>query len=469
MRYHGNYCGPDWSAGKHQRSVISDVPALDEFDTTCKVHDAAYAGDADLESADYAFAAENLILTDPKRFLAGVGVGIQAVSRSIDRLITTNNINMNKTKQRKSLRGQPQPKQQRAQTSAQQGASLSTVPASYGFSLRMTQPKVTRSANKSSIIGSDFAGTVRTANTASYHPGASIILNPAYFQNAMLGSLARAYEKYRFTKAVVQYIPSVPTSTQGQLVMCSSRAIKEPFLDGSSTTFLSRALSQGNAVATPLWKEEHLAIPCGGEWSTVDALIDADLDDCIQEEIQCYTTCDSSTTAGILMLHYEVEFKDPLYTFHPTLIPVPIGNGSFGALNDNANVNATTSTFILSSATLALNQGDGSIYRMIFRKEASTLPAGVATWAALAKAGSTAATSTTLLNLNTTNIAMTTGTTLYGVMNNSFLILYTSYEGAASGSQTDALYHQTATTTAGTYEFIFALVRLGGVSRIVNQ
>lgn len=37
--YHGNYCGPNYSAGKFQTSVAnSDVPAVDAFDETCKRH-----------------------------------------------------------------------------------------------------------------------------------------------------------------------------------------------------------------------------------------------------------------------------------------------------------------------------------------------------------------------------------------------------------------------------------------------
>jgi hypothetical protein len=43
VRSHGNYVGPGWSAGKWQDSVAySDVPALDQFDSTARQHDKAY-------------------------------------------------------------------------------------------------------------------------------------------------------------------------------------------------------------------------------------------------------------------------------------------------------------------------------------------------------------------------------------------------------------------------------------------
>lgn len=251
--------------------------------------------------------------------------------------------------------------------------------------------------------------------------------------------------------------------------MTSTRTIKEPFLDGSNTTFLSRALSQGNAVATPLWKEAVLDIPCGSEWSIVDALIDGDLDDCIQEEVQCYAFSDFTGSAGVLMLHYEIEFKDPLYTFHPTLIPVPQGNGTFATFQDYTDIRAVTDAVVLSFASIALVGGDGTIFRMVFRQEASTLPTGVASWPLYGKVLTTLATTTTTVGSSFTNITMSSGTTVYGVLANTLLTLYDSLETAVAGGASGALIHQNAQTLKGTYAFIMHTVRLGGAVRVVNQ
>lgn len=81
MRYHGNYVGPGWSAGKYQNSVAnSDVPAIDEFDETAKEHDAAYALHKDLKSADYKFFYKN-IGKGIKRSAAAIAVGAQGLLR----------------------------------------------------------------------------------------------------------------------------------------------------------------------------------------------------------------------------------------------------------------------------------------------------------------------------------------------------------------------------------------------------
>jgi len=431
------------------------------------LHDTAYATSQsanELTQADYKFAASNLASMNPKRVLAGAIVGLQGLLRGNDSNIATNQTKMT------NLRGTAAKKPKSNKQASSAGARISTVPASYGFSLKMTPPKVRRNGDTAHISGSDFAGTCYTVNTAAYQPAAAIFLNPAYFQNAMLGSMARAYEKFRFVKATVHFIPSVPTTTQGQLVMCSTRTVKEPFFDGNSSTFLSRALSQGNALATPLWKEAALEVPCSGEWSVVDALLDSDLDDCIQEEIQCYATSDYTGQAGIFMLHYEVEFKDPLYTYHPTLIPVPIGNGAITTAADNSAVNAVGDAVALTQLT-GPNWGtqDGSIYRLVFRMEASTRPTGPASWGLVADVQDTAALTRTTVGTQQTNIPLNTGSVLYGKLINGSMYLYSDYDTATSGALAGMLNYRVATTAGGVWAFHIHLVRMSPALRITTQ
>lgn len=84
LRYHGNYVGPGWSAGKYQASVRnSKVPAVDEFDETAKKHDAAYATGKNLKKADYEFYKSNWG-KGVKRSLAAAAVGIQGYFRPDD-------------------------------------------------------------------------------------------------------------------------------------------------------------------------------------------------------------------------------------------------------------------------------------------------------------------------------------------------------------------------------------------------
>lgn len=83
MKYHGNYCGPYWSAGKRQGSVASsNVKPIDEFDASCQRHDYAYGRGYDLKKADYQFYKEN-IGKGWKRTVAALAVGAQGVARGI--------------------------------------------------------------------------------------------------------------------------------------------------------------------------------------------------------------------------------------------------------------------------------------------------------------------------------------------------------------------------------------------------
>jgi len=90
--YHGNYCGPGWSSGKYQASVHTGISPVDDFDSTCAIHDSVYAVGGDLKAADMVFAKENInaglydiamgnVYTGVKRTLAGLAVGGQGLMR----------------------------------------------------------------------------------------------------------------------------------------------------------------------------------------------------------------------------------------------------------------------------------------------------------------------------------------------------------------------------------------------------
>jgi hypothetical protein len=462
MKYHGNYCGPWWSGGKYQSSVIDDtVLPIDEFDETCRIHDAAYANAGDLDKADLDFYNAN-ILQGAKRAIAAIAVRFGSQHAG--------------TKMRANLRGSLQAKQNALRKVARTDARLAnrsttvaSVPAAAGFTITSRKAIISRGAKVTSIIGSDFAGKVAGQSTNStYGACQSVLLNPAYYANAGLGALSRSFEKFRFVKAELEYIPTCSTATTGQVVMCSSRSLKEPFLDGGSSSFLNRAMSQDNTIVGPLWDRHIISIECPNEWFLVDPLIDGDLDDSIAEEIQVYIIGATTLLVGILRLHYHIEFKDPLYTYHPTLIPVPVGNGTLFTVNDDGAINAINDAF-KTTVPSSFPSGNGNIYRMVFQLGPSVLPTGVATWGALAKFQVLNSATTATTDAQTTNLTFADGTTLYAVQNGSILAFNTSYEACLTGNASGSVFYQTATTAQGSYNFITALVRLGDLARVTIQ
>jgi len=81
VRYHGNYVGPGWSAGRYGKSVpFSSVRPIDDFDRTAMVHDRRYALGMNKKIADEEFFKANWG-KGIKRSVAAAAVGIQGYFR----------------------------------------------------------------------------------------------------------------------------------------------------------------------------------------------------------------------------------------------------------------------------------------------------------------------------------------------------------------------------------------------------
>jgi len=81
---HGNYCGPNYSAGRFQASTTDpNVPAVDQLDQMCLEHDSAYnTHGSDLLKADLNFA-KKVGFSRKKGALFGLMVGLQGVGRAV--------------------------------------------------------------------------------------------------------------------------------------------------------------------------------------------------------------------------------------------------------------------------------------------------------------------------------------------------------------------------------------------------
>lgn len=84
FKFHGNWCGPGWSDGKWQLSVKDGkLPAIDELDRVCKIHDQAYAkanGNGALQAqADKKFYETVNWNDGVKAVAAKIGIGIQGL------------------------------------------------------------------------------------------------------------------------------------------------------------------------------------------------------------------------------------------------------------------------------------------------------------------------------------------------------------------------------------------------------
>jgi hypothetical protein len=468
---YGNYCGPYWSAGQWQESVISHVMAIDDLDQLCKEHDAVYALNGDLLHADIQF-----VFQAANQGVIGLGmasvVGIQALLRGFDKY--TNPINQTTMPQsKKNLRGnmpaaishkakqQLPTKPSKSATNA--GTTLSAAPVSFGTTIRASPPTIVRRNDSASVSGRDFVGTVEGHGILAFGLGKSALLSPAYFNSTILGNIARSYERYRFRRLRVHYVPKVATSATGQVVLCSQKSVSEPGLQPESGTFLQRAMSQGNAVFTPLWVPAYIDIDCDNEWRLVDPTTTSDIDDCIHEELQVYSQINIPAQVGYLIAEYSIDFKEPIYQPHSTYFPLATGPGQRVRLFDKDAVSAPNDDFVLTDTNNALGltpATNGAIYRAVFDLQGSSPPVG-ATFANYLMVLAFARTNTTTTGSTGVGCPLIGGFTMYLVNIGGNLWAYTSLEAAINGSGSGQLFVSTATTAVGSYYFDVALVRLG--------
>jgi len=468
---YGNYCGPYWSNGAIQSSVNPIVDPVDELDAICMEHDRIYFLEGDLLNADREFvrlAYGNSWLGA----LFAVPVGLQYLVRATDKLLTYHNTTQTMVKvippKNKSTPTVSKKEKKMKKSTIPPGMSTttSTPPVSYGTMIKATNPVITRSLTDARVVGRDFIGTVEGQGVSTFGLGKSALLSPAYFLSTVLGNMARSFEKYKWNRLRIHYVPKVATSVTGQVIMCSQSSCTMPGLQPEGGTFLPRAMSQGNASFGPLWAANYIDITCDGMFRSIDPTTSVDLDDAIMAELQIYTQVNATQQVGYLFAEYDISFKEPVYAQHSLTIPITTGPGLRVTLSE-PGVGVVNADFVMNdpSGTLGLaTSRNGTIWRLVFDLQGSTAPTG-ATFANLVNVATTSRSTATTFVTHMTDLPFIGGLTLYAVTNGTELALYTSMEGAVAGSGTGQLFYRTVTTiTPGAFNFDAQLVRIGTVA-----
>lgn len=360
------------------------------------------------------------------------------------------------------LRGTPQP-QGSSQARPTQERTRVAVPVSVGSVMRKVKGVQTTTRDGAMLSGTDFLSTVEANGVTTFGLGKSALLSPAYFLGTHLGNMSRSFERYRWKRLRIHYVPKVATSTAGQIILCSSRSVSEPCLAGEAGSFLPRAMSQGNATMGPLWMENYIDIDCSNEWRLVDPASTSDPDDSISEELQVYTQTQSSGQVGYLYAEYSVEFTGIMYQVHSTAIPITTGPGQRVTLADTLAVNNAGDDWSLTDSAGILNVGgtsNGTIYRAVFDLQGSSPSAGTP-FSTGFQVNAFSHNSITSLTQSGQVFAVVGGMTFYLVINGSALLVYTSIEAAVTGTGSGQVFKAFATTTVGSYNFDVALIRHG--------
>lgn len=310
MYYHGNYCGPGWSDGKYQTSVIGKLPGVDEFDDTCKQHDATYASTQiglELSHADFSFYQAN-IGQGLKRSLAAMAVGIQGLLRGNDSS-TPNTFTMPKQNLRgavapsnNSKRGAGAPPNNRKQV-AMPNIIGTTVKGSATRTLGKTDDTLHMATRV--CIGrpvSAFQSAIVETNGLLY-------LNPISLGSDEVQNMVRVYQHFRIKSARIEYTPFVSTSVGGEIIIVSdSDPNFKPPDTASATTFYQRAMSTQHSLMAPTWMPESMELSVDPAWKICDNANSTTLEEFCSGVV--YTFVDGTTSVpGLYSVDLDIEFK----------------------------------------------------------------------------------------------------------------------------------------------------------------
>lgn len=364
--YHGNFCGPGWSAGEWQNSVVSDVEPIDEFDASCKVHDELYATRGDLGAADSEFAYQNLTSLSPKRMFAGAIVGAQGFARAVlnrsqlamstmlpfddpyqgfdlfteelegretgeDKLTTIKQpLNTlfkrqemkNKTNNKKSKTSQPRslppaaPRRPVGQANGRTGGrgntrNITAAPVSLGVGITTRKPRYSVSRTGGTVITHrEYIGQVTgaatfTATAYECNPGSALT-------TPWLSRIASNYDAYVWKQLKYVYVPAVSSATAGRFIMAFNYNAADP-----PPQTKQEIVSINPCTEVSVWTPAELSVPItGAELYTRQWVpIGVDIKTYDMGNLTVGVDLGGATTIGELYVEYVIELMRP----HPSI------------------------------------------------------------------------------------------------------------------------------------------------------
>lgn len=450
MRYHGNYCGPNWSAGRHQPSVVSDVPAVDEFDETCRVHDAAYATGQDLLAADGAFYDAN-IGRGYKRSLAALAVKSQQLARRLTRnkiIIAPNN---NFQSIMPNLRGSvpkknnnnnkpnvTKPKNNGLTPSNTRSATTVSAPAAMGSVIRGTTAKtMKKSSNGIHMDVSVCNGRLNGAVQSSVPELVGMqYLMPVALGNDEVQNMTRVYQRFRILSATAHFRSFQGTDTGGEVIIVSNDDPNyRPINTGTNSSFYQRALSAKHAIMTPIWMSASLPLDVDSGWKVCDNCNSTTLEEFCSGVVYYYV--DGTTQLpGYVIVDLRIEFEGLRFNSRNLI------SGSYLGLAAKKSLTVVSPTIGAEATLVGSDFTTGDIYAVQISTTGATFGTGV--------------TASTLWDISsgagTIDFTITGSTIIYCRASSSTnLRAYVTYDACLGDDKGDGLIGGVTTTTTSTF------------------
>lgn len=307
MKYHGNYCGQWWSAGKVQESVDDpSVAPVDEFDAMCMEHDRRYATGEDTLEADKWFV-RTAYWHSNKANLAALAMVPQIVYKELSRNV---DLPMNKSAKKTRSRASPMmaPAPTKAQTKQQQNDAIRVAPVAIATTRTSTAPRMQYSNN--GIVKLSHRAFIQPITSVGNYTAVKVPCNPGLAGSfPWLSSLARKYDMYRFTRLRYSYRSVAPTSTPGVVMFSFDYDAADDVPTSKSKQAQTVPCTESNC-----WTSLDLSVQLDQNWKYVrPGALSSNLD------IKTYdsgnliysTQYGSGIVTGELYVEYTVELKKP--------------------------------------------------------------------------------------------------------------------------------------------------------------
>jgi hypothetical protein len=356
IAYHGNNCGPGWSAGKYQSSSKEALgTAIDDFDRTCEVHDLSYANGDDLTEADLKFALENLSVLDPKRNFAGLLVGLQGLGRKTIDIIFNMTKNGKNKEQIKQLMAEiraaasTKSKKTRKRNKAtklpplQKLVQTSAAPSAISREVTMSKPSYKYRNGNVIITHSEYLGSVTSSSTAGAFSTQRYGVNPGLLATfPWLSQIASNYDRYRWKKLCFYYVPASSTSTAGRISLAYTRdpTQQNPI---SNTQVFQIVPNDEQAVWSPaeicINGSKTFFVRTSGTNLYLTNQFVTDLKTTDDGTLFVSTSLTAaSTVVGEVYCYYEVELVDPVFNQAPLFSQLQCSSATAANLFNGATV-----------------------------------------------------------------------------------------------------------------------------------
>lgn len=306
MKPFGNYCGPWWSAGKVQRSVVSDVPPVDELDELCRAHDASYANNENLLIADSTFTEKALRLGGWGSVM-GLIVGTQALLRPHD----YSKQKMNSKSNKQQLRGSGSssgPRVPQAKAKQLRNDTVSAAPVAFATRRTGAAPKMVSRPD----------GTIEVSHRAFLQPVDNNLIfttmgvpcNPGLSGSfPWLSKIARRYEEYRFKRLRYEFRSVASSATPGVVMM----SFDYDAADAAPASKGEQAQTIPNSECN-VWMNNELSVPANSQFRFVRAgTLSANLDVKTYDmgNLWLSSAYGDNVVGGELYVEYTVELRKP--------------------------------------------------------------------------------------------------------------------------------------------------------------